>query len=278
MDTTTPKEQGQRPHRDNRMIVGIIIIVVGTLILLDRLDFFLFPQWLLSWPVILIVVGFLVGAKQRFTGIGWFILIFLGTFFFAKEHIPFAWGIEPYMWPIAIILVGVLILYRGTTSRENPGMHRHRHHNPYRHVRGDAEPSLHGDASKGPEPQTPSDGNAARASNGEDMVDLTAIFGSIKRRIFSKNFRFADVTTIFGGVELDLTQADINGRATIDVTQFFGGTTLIVPANWSVESDLVAIMGGINDKRSAVASSALDKVLVISGTAIFAGIEIKSYA
>lgn len=277
MNTTTPQGRSQRPCRDNGRIVGIVIIVVGTLILLDRLDFFVMPHWLLTWPVILIAVGFLVGAKRNFTGIGWFIMIFIGAFFFAKHHIPFTWGFEPYVWPIVIILVGALVLYRGTMNRNNPGSRQPHHHNPYRHTGGDVESPPKQSTSEGPAPQDPPARPAADGS-GEDTVDLTAIFGSIKRRIFSKNFRFADITTFFGGVELDLTQADIQGRATIDLTQFFGGATLIVPANWSVESDLVAILGGINDKRSGSASTARDKVLVITGTAIFAGIEIKSYA
>lgn len=266
--------------RDNRKLIGIIIIAVGTLILLDKLDFFILPHWLLTWPVILIAVGFLVGAKHNFKGIGWFVIIFVGAFFFAKEHVPFSWGLEPYTWPIVIILVGILILYRGATSREHPAWRRQWRHqnNPYWHAPGATESPSQESASPGPAPEGPSAG-PANGGKGEDKVDLTAIFGNIKRRIFSKNFKFADVTTFFGGVELDLTQADIQERAKIDLTQFFGGTTLIVPANWSVESDLVAIMGGINDKRAGVAASAArDKILVISGTAIFAGIEIKSYA
>jgi predicted membrane protein len=273
MNTTTTREKGHHPHKDNRKIVGIVIIVVGTLILLDKLDFFILPHWLLTWPVLLIAIGFLIGAKQRFSGIGWFILIFLGAFFFAREHMPFTWGMEPYMWPIVIIIVGLLVLYRGSVSRPNPPPRGAHHHNPYRHTTAEAEaPAKDQPSTPDPQPTRPTKGS------GEDTVDLTAIFGGIKRKIFSKNFRFADVTVLFGGAELDLTNADIQDRATIDITQFFGGTTLIVPANWAIESDLVAILGGINDKREGTASAAREKILVISGTAICAGIEIKSYA
>ncbi|MFO7256555.1 MAG: DUF5668 domain-containing protein [Bacteroidota bacterium] len=278
MNTTT-KERGRHPHRDNRKLVGIVIIAVGTLILLDKLDFFFLPHWLLTWPVLLIAIGFLVGAKQGFSGIGWFILIFVGAFFFAKEHIPFTWGIEPYMWPILIIIVGLLVLYRGSVSRPIPpprGPHHHNpYHNPYRHT--PKEPASQAASEDSQTTQSTEATSQPKGSRGEDTVDLTAIFGSIKRKVFSKSFRFADVTALFGGVELDLTNADIQDRATIDLTQFFGGTTLIVPANWAVESDLVAILGGINDKRGGSASAARDKVLVLSGTAICAGIEIKSY-
>src|SRR5690606_19013484 len=99
-----------------------------------------------------------------------------------------------------------------------------------------------------------------------------------KKRVFSKNFRGGDVTTLFGGTEIDFTQADLNGEAVVDMTQCLGGTTLIVPANWAVKSDLVAILGGINDKRRHLADAGeTNKVLRISGTAVLGGIEIKNY-
>lgn len=275
MSNTTTGQRGHHPHKDNRRIVGIVIIAVGTLILLDKLDFFVLPHWLLTWPMLLVVIGFLVGAKQGFSGIGWFVLIFLGALFFAKEHLPFAWGMEPFMWPIAIIIIGLLVLYRGSVSRPNPPPRGDHYRNPYRHAPTTEAESFSKEQPSTPDPQPK---QQAKGSTGEDTVDLTAIFGGIKRKIFSKNFRFADVTVLFGGAEIDLTHADIQDRATIDITQFFGGTTLILPANWAIESDLVAILGGINDKREVAASAARDKILVISGTAIFAGIEIKSYA
>lgn len=74
-------------------------------------------------------------------------------------------------------------------------------------------------------------------------------------------------------------QADINGKVMIDVTQIFGGTKLLVPAHWEVQTEMVAIFGGIEDKRPQSHDKNYDgvKILVIVGTSVFGGIDIKSY-
>ena len=96
--------------------------------------------------------------------------------------------------------------------------------------------------------------------------------------LFSKNFQGGDLINIFGGSELDLIQADFNGTATIDLITIFGGTKLLVPSNWNVKSEAVTIFGGMDDKRKMqVTQEASGKTLLIRGTVIFGGIEIKSY-
>jgi predicted membrane protein len=80
---------------------------------------------------------------------------------------------------------------------------------------------------------------------------------------------------------LDFSQADIKDGevAMLDITQMFGGVKLFVPANWVIKSDMTAILGGYDDKRS-IAPTNFDgarKTLVIDGTCVFGGVEIKSF-
>ena len=98
------------------------------------------------------------------------------------------------------------------------------------------------------------------------------------KNILSKDFQGGEVINIFGGTELNFTQADISGKVYIDVTQLFGGIKLIVPPHWQVTSDMAAIFAGIDDKRRP-GMNALDpdKILVLKGTSIFAGVEIRSF-
>lgn len=266
-DTDRNERRVRRRPSDNKALVGIIIIVIGSALLLDRLDYFFFPSWIFSWPVIVIAIGLIIGARKGFSGIDWLIVMMVGIFFFLHHHTPFHWQIREYLVPMFIIVIGVFLLFRGVAS---PSKHRHgdrdRESNPYR-AGGDTVTSDPGE----PQKKRP-------AGSGDDFVDVTTIFGSTKKRIFSKDFKGGDTFNMFGSTELDLTQADINGQAYLDITQIFGGAKLIVPANWEIKSDLVAILGGINDKRANVTpAGGSDKVLVIDGTCIFGGIEIKSY-
>ena len=112
----------------------------------------------------------------------------------------------------------------------------------------------------------------------DDYIDTTSIFGGTKKNILTKDFKGGDVVNVFGGTELNLTQADINGTAILELTTIFGGTKLIVPSNWSVKSEAVTIFGGIEDKRQLPPSlDQPEKILLLKGTVIFGGIDIKSF-
>ena len=73
-------------------------------------------------------------------------------------------------------------------------------------------------------------------------------------------------------------QADINERVRIDVTTFMGGAKIIVPGSWDVQSEMVAVLGGVEDKRDLRPTNVdPQKVLVLDGMCLMGGIEIKSY-
>jgi predicted membrane protein len=118
-----------------------------------------------------------------------------------------------------------------------------------------------------------------QAVNEEDFLNSTTIFGGIKKRYFSKNFKGGKLTCMMGGVEVDLGNCDIQEPVIIEITQVFGGTKLIVPSNWQIRSELVAIAGGVEDKRYQPVAGIEDdtKLLILKGTTIFGGIDIKSY-
>jgi hypothetical protein len=111
----------------------------------------------------------------------------------------------------------------------------------------------------------------------EDFIDATSIFGGVHKKMVSKTFKGGDIVTILGGTEIDLSQADFTGTARLDVTQVMGGTKIIVPAHWEVRSEVTAIFAGFEDKRQQPAIQNPDKVLIIEGTSIFGGIELKNF-
>jgi len=111
----------------------------------------------------------------------------------------------------------------------------------------------------------------------EDYIDTTSIFGGVHKKVVSKNFRGGDIVTFLGGSEIDLSQAEIIGTARLDVTQVMGGTKIIVPAHWEVRSEVTALFAGFEDKRQQPATINPEKVLIIDGTSIFGGIELKNY-
>jgi hypothetical protein len=94
----------------------------------------------------------------------------------------------------------------------------------------------------------------------------------------SKNLRGGKLTAAFGGIDLDLTQADIQGTVTLQIDVIFGGMKLIVPPHWDIRTEVSNIAAGIEDKRT-YRETAIDpdKVLILKGTVLFGGLEIRSF-
>ena len=237
-------------HRSGSIWTGVFIAIIGFALLIRNANPELRP-WL-EWPTLLIGMGLFMGLRHNFRGAAWFILMTVGGVFLYDRVIGDI-QIRQYMWPLALILVGLFFIIR-----------------PWRRRMHGAEKKNAGNDTEVLE--------AEETWSSEDFVDSTSIFGGAKKNIISKTFKGGDLVNIFGGTDLDLTQADFTGTAVIELTTIFGGTKLIVPSNWSIKSDAVIIFGGLEDKRKMPAvSENPDKTLVLKGTVIFGGVDIKSY-
>jgi predicted membrane protein len=110
-------------------------------------------------------------------------------------------------------------------------------------------------------------------------VDVSAIFGGGQYRISSREFRGGEVNAIFGGCEIDFRGAELAGsEATLDVFALFGGIDIWVPESWRVLVQGVPVLGGFSDETRPPAGppGQPEKRLIVKGTAIFGGIEVKN--
>ncbi|WP_052712786.1 MULTISPECIES: LiaF domain-containing protein [Methanosarcina] len=117
-----------------------------------------------------------------------------------------------------------------------------------------------------------------RKSN--ETIDLFAVFGGVSSASNSKGFRGGDITTIFGGVDLDLRDSSIEKPpAKINVVALFGGVDLKVPEKWQIETEAIPILGGIEDERPRSSirreSDSEKPDIIITGFIAFGGLSIK---
>lgn len=113
-----------------------------------------------------------------------------------------------------------------------------------------------------------------RTTSPDERIDAVAVFSGRQVVNTASRFRGGSATAVFGGVEVDLTGATIEGEAVLDAVALFGGVDVEVPSGWRVVVDGPAIFGG-ND--SHVPPPMRDDVptLHVRGTAIFGGIDVK---
>jgi predicted membrane protein len=227
-----------------RTLGGIVIVAIGTLLLARQLDVPL-PYWLFRWEMILIAVGIFAGVSSGFRKASWLWPVAIGGIFLLDDLYPDL--IEAtYLWPLIIIIVGLVMIFRPRRDK--------------------SKASLWGNATD-------------ETVTTDQPLDLSAIFGGIKKNFITKDFKGGRITSVFGGTEINLSQADIQGSVVLDITNIFGGTSLIIPSHWTLQSQgLLTILGGLDDNRQIVGVQPdPEKVLIIKGSCILGGIEIKSY-
>jgi predicted membrane protein len=287
-------EQIDKGRKNGKIIIGFILLIFGAVLLLQQIGDIFLPSWLFSWPMWVLVIGIYSGVKQNFSKPTAYIMIAIGTIGLLNKIFP-GYNLSDMIWPIIIISIGITMIlnrnqkwdrskFKRRKPWDNKDWSQSQQYSWDKKVTPEspAEPIVEG------ETNTAYSDNTGYASTGgyqktykghpiEDYLDSTSIFGSANKTIFTKNFRGGEIVNIFGGAEIDFTQSDINGQVVIDVTQIFGGIKLLVPPHWHVTSDTVSLFAGFDDKRKQKNNLTSDKVLMITGTSIFAGIEIRSY-
>jgi predicted membrane protein len=240
---------------------GILLVVIGCCILASRAMNhwgYSYPGWIFSWPMILIAIGLFIGVSHGFRGVAWAILILIGGVFLSDNFgfLPFHFRI--YFWPLGIIVIGLLMVTGSNRRRVDWGQWKYRNWKD-----GGSYP----EASGIPGPNQP----VPEASDAE-FVHVTAVLGSVKKVVSSRNVSGGDITTVFAEAMIDLRQADITGMIHVDVTAVLGSIKIIVPSTWNVKSEVVAVMGRVEDRRISGIMQDPAKILVLDGTTFMGNI------
>ncbi len=257
MESITGMKQESNINPNSRLWMGILLVATGAILLAVKMGVDV-PRWLYSWEAFLIALGFILSLKHKFRNPGPFIMMFVGAAFLVDDYFG-AYSFHAYVWPAAIILLGLFFILRPKRATGWKQWQTNQPDGQQEIVQSGFQP-VYDDAT----------------ISSEEVLDITAVFGGVKKKMISKTFRGGDITAFMGGVEIDLTGADLQGMAVLDVSAVFGGIKLIVPADWKVQNKATAVFGGVEDKRNMPASFS-NKLLVIDGTAVFGGIELKSY-
>lgn len=226
---------GRKPQQ--QVLVGVALAVVGMIFLLDLQHVFNVRAILPFWPVVLIVIGALKltqPGQGRNRSVG-IALILVGSLLTLRHLGIFDFRWRDW-WPLLLIGAGLMMIFR------------------------QGRPAA--------EAQT-------EAPNGGRPLHLVAVLSGNQAKLDAQDFGGGEVTVVMGGAELDLRGASMpGGTATLQVFVAMGGLKITIPADWSVSSNAMPLLGDIDDKSAAPANPA--KRLVISGYVIFGGVEIRN--
>lgn len=234
---------------NKRYILGGIFILIGAFLVLENLDILdnIFPYYLRKWYMIPMIVGVVMITTKEKLGLG-IILTIVGAVFLLEEMSwEYRWNLNVRdvlsFWPIIFIGVGLaLIIRKGRDSEAS--------WNEKKNFDG----------------------------SDSDVVDEMAFFGGSEQIITSKNFKGGKLTSIFGGTDLNLVNADLAGGTNVlDVFVLFGGTDIVVPSDMNVRIQVTSIFGGFSDERKFLTENPDNdgKELVIKGLVLFGGGDVK---
>ena len=223
--------------------MGVCLVLFGVLLTLDRLQILDGQTSLRFWPVVLIGLGAWIVIERRDTGWSLPGIMMVGVGFLLLLN---AFGVRvrfwELFWPLIILLVGVRLIV------QSPGR------------------------------------RPTSSAAGSGTVNMFSVLGGSQRSSNDKPFRGGEITSILGGTHLDLRQATIEpgGEAVINVFAMMGGHEVWVPSGWTVASEVMPLLGNVEDKRlpalDPTPRSAADTAprLVLRGIVIMGGITIKN--
>jgi hypothetical protein len=116
---------------------------------------------------------------------------------------------------------------------------------------------------------------ATVAADPANRIQAWALFSGREIASHARPLRSASLTAVFGGISLDLRNAEVPPEG-IDIaaTAAFGGVDITIPAGWRVEMTGPVIFGGYEDKtRGAPADGPLLRVHCL---VLFGGTEVRS--
>ena len=265
MDTKMKNEKIHRIVHRAGIALGLLFILLGGLLL--SANFGLIPNLnriIISWQMLLIVIG-IVSLFRRHL-ISGLCLILVGGFFI----IPKIAKVFPDMFPCvnehfvsaywAILLIGagiIIILYWIVSPRRNWHIER--------------ETTI-----------TFNSGESRCRSKEKKQYEINGdfsklhIFSSGEYIVLEPEFKGGNVQAIFGSVVIDLHKTTLpEGDTYLDLTAVFGGVVLHIPDDWRVESKVECIFSGISDKRRITDQMNPFRRLVLVGSFVFSGCEIK---
>lgn len=102
---------------------------------------------------------------------------------------------------------------------------------------------------------------------------VSSVFSGREERVVG-DFTKGSVSATFGGTKYDLRNANIADNAEVQVYAAFGGVEILVPRNVTVHLRVSPVFGGSENKTEP--DSGATKVLTVTGTAMFGGVEVKN--
>lgn len=229
------------PASIGKLVFGVILALLGVLFTLDNFGLLEVRHVERLWPVALIALGGASLAQRwRTRPFGGLLLVGLGILFLLRNYHVIRVSLANLL-PLILVVIGLRIALGALGGRS-------------RALNSAADPGM-----------------------ADAWLGGFVAFGGLERRITSPQFQGGDIGAFCGGWEIDLSRAKLAGKeARLDVFAWWGGGEIRVPEDWNVVVRVLPILGGTSDKTRHPAPGTEAGTLVVTGTVVMGGVEIKN--
>lgn len=264
------------------LVIGMLFIAGGVLALLfscGALPMACKPI-IFSWQMLVILIG-VIGLFVPHKFFGGLFLALIGGFFMLLEFNDALSFLRGHIWAIIVIIVGLSVIFqpffhmrrfhkwhnRAERIKNLPDGQRFELFDRYRHI--------HHKYGSGRCYRRR--GTVWRSSSSDGRMEYNTVFGGMQETISVKDFKGGEINCVFGGTELDFSDAQLaEGVHTLEVNSVFGGVVLYIPVDWCVEVRQSQVFGGFRDNRPKPAFEVDEKrMLILEVTSVFGGGEIR---
>lgn len=219
---------------------GIVLMVLGILIGGKSLGIIKANIFFDGWWTLFIIIPCFIGllTKKEKTGDLIGLIIGIALLLASQDFIDFDM-IWKLIIPIVFIIMGISLIFKST---------------------------LNGKAA-----QKIKEINAKNKEKGT----YSAIFSGQEVKFDGEEFKGANLTAVFGGVECDLRNAIITSDQVINANAIFGGIDIFAPSDVKIKIVSTSVFGGTDDERKNTVETENAKTIYINATCVFGGIEIK---
>jgi predicted membrane protein len=239
-----------------KLFIAVFLICAGAVLFLNNIGVLAVRDVWAYWPLFFVAMGISRAASSRgitakFSGV---FLILLGIGLCA-DKVGFLFMSADVAWPILLIAFGAAFFAKTLDS------HRQQHASGFVGSRGNPA-------------QGPPDSS-------EHSLKEWVVFGNLKRRITTQDFRGGEVFSVFGEISIDLRHAQMTipaRQAVIEANATFGAVNIHVPEMWRVSVRGAGIFGGYEDKTipPRPQPGMEPPLLIITGAAVFGGVVINN--
>ena len=223
--------------KKSNLIWGLIFILVGLLLVLDRLNILEFNIFFKGWWTLFIIIPSLVGLINEREKTGNLIGLIIGIclLLVMQDVISFDLLLKLF-FPIIFILIGLSLIFKDRISKK---IQKEVKHIKKKNIK---------------------------------MNEYNAIFSSENLNFKDNSVSNMELSAIFGGLKLDLREAKIPNDLLIETSSIFGNIEILVPDDVCVKTTGTNIFGGVTNKYENNDSK---KIIYIENLCLFGGLDIK---